>query len=174
MVSGVALAAATAGVVLGPLLLEKGLEGERALAQARFLDLAGRPRRLSEWAGKVVILNFWATWCAPCREEIPMFIQASAQYSKFGVEFVGIGIDRVDKMSEFSRNTGIPYPILVGDSGTMDLMKKLGNFAAGLPFTVVLDRGGKPRNRKLGQLDRTELDGWLSELGIPEGDRKPG
>ena len=103
-----------------------------------------------------------------------MFIQASAQYSRFGVEFVGIGIDRVDKISEFSRTTGIPYAILVGDAGTMDLMKQLGNSVAGLPFTVALDRAGKPRKRKLGQLDRAELDRWLAELGIPAGDRQPG
>ena len=101
-----------------------------------------------------------------------MFIEARRQYSRFGVEFVGIGIDRADKMSEFVKTSGIPYTILVGDAGTMDLMKQLGNSAAGLPFTVVLDQTGKPRNRKLGQLERAELDRWLSELGISAGSGK--
>ncbi len=101
-----------------------------------------------------------------------MLIEARRQYSRFGVEFVGIGIDRADKMSEFVKTSGISYTILVGDAGTMDLMKRLGNSAAGLPFTVVLDQTGKPRKRKLGQLERAELDRWLSELGISAGNGK--
>lgn len=162
--AGVALAAATAGFVLGPRLLQRDSGEAASIAAARFQDLAGATRRLSEWNGRILLLNFWATWCAPCREEIPMLMELRAEYSQFGVEVVGIAIDMASKVSDYVRQMRIDYPILVADAGGLDLMRSLGNTAGGLPYTVLLDRQGNPVRRKLGALRRDELLAMLKPL----------
>lgn len=164
LLGGIALTAATAGFIAGPLLTQGDAGDADVIAAGRFTDLEGKPRGLAEWRGKVLVLNFWATWCAPCREEIPMFIEARGEYAPYGVEFVGIGIDKADKIAEFARQMRINYPILVADAAAMDMMRRLGNRAAGLPFTVIVDRAGIPVARKLGAVHREELNRMLSPL----------
>ena len=161
---GVALVAGGAGLILGPRLLQRESGDAQAIAMARFLDLAGAPRSLSEWSGRVLVLNFWATWCAPCREEIPMLMASREKYARSGLEVVGIAIDLASKVSEFAREMRINYPILVADAGGLDLMRKLGNTAGGLPYTVVVDQQGNPTRRKLGALSRAELESMVAEL----------
>lgn len=148
---------------MGALFLQSR-SGAAPLLSARFPDLAGRQRRLLDWQGQVLVVNFWATWCAPCREEMPMFVEARRAYAPKGVEFVGIGIDSAGKMQEFARTYGIGYPLLVADSGAIDLMRDLGNRAGALPYTVVLDRSGSVVHRHLGALDRAALDRILQGL----------
>jgi len=162
--AGVALAAATAGFVLGPRLLQRNPDEAASIAAARFQDLAGAIRSLSEWHGRILLLNFWATWCAPCREEIPMLMELRSEYLPFGIEFVGIAIDMAAKVSDYVRQMRIDYPILLADAGGLDLMRKLGNTVGGLPYTVLLDRRGNPVRRKLGALRRDELLGMLKPL----------
>lgn len=162
--AGVALAAATAGFVLGPWLLRRDSGDAGALAAARFSDLAGGTRSLAEWRGQILVLNFWATWCAPCREEIPMLMAARDKYSRLGVEIVGIAIDIAAKVNEYVSTVKITYPVLLADAGGLELMRKLGNQASGLPYTVLLDRTGAPAARKLGALREEELDSMLSRL----------
>jgi len=127
-------------------------------------DLAGKPRRIAEWRGKVVAVNFWATWCAPCREEIPLFMEVRRERASQGFEVVGIAIDNADKVAEYARNAAISYPVLIADGSGLDLIRKLGNASGGLPYTAVLDRGGRPVRTKLGALKRPELDALLAEL----------
>src|SRR6266850_1957030 len=95
--AGVGLAAAAAGAVLGPFALQSQ-SGASALLSTTFPDLAGQPRRLRDWSGKVAACNFWATWCAPCREEVPLLIALYEKYRQKGFEVVGIGIDPVAKI----------------------------------------------------------------------------
>ena len=163
LLGAIGAAAATAGAVVGALFLQSR-SGAAPLLSARFPDLAGRQRRLLDWQGQVLIVNFWATWCAPCREEMPMFVEARRAYAPKGVEFVGIGIDSEVKVQEFARNYGIGYPLLVADSGAIELMRTLGNRAGALPYTVVLDRSGSVVHRQLGALDRAALDRILQGL----------
>ena len=164
ILAGVAAAAAAAGFLAGPKLLEFGADDPDALRDAAFPDLAGNRRRLGEWRGKIVVLNFWATWCAPCLEEIPMLVKTHEKYARSGAEIVGIAVDLAAKVSEFSRNVGISYPVLVADSGGLDLMRKLGNRAGGLPYTVFLDRRGVSIKRKLGALKLSELESILDAM----------
>lgn len=127
-------------------------------------DLSGKPRRIVEWRGKVVAVNFWATWCAPCLEEIPMFQEVRRKHASQGFEIVGIAVDDVDKVAEFSRKLDISYPILVADGSGLALIRQLGNSSGGLPYTAFLDRAGRPTRSKLGTFTRPELDAFLAEL----------
>lgn len=164
VLAAVALAAAGAGSAVGPWLLRRTSGDARALAAARFNDLVGGTRSVAEWRGKVVVLNFWATWCAPCREEIPMLIAARERYAGSGVEILGIAIDTAAKVAEYVAQMKIPYPILLASADGLELMRTLGNQASGLPFTVLVDRAGQPVGRKLGALRREDLDSMLAGL----------
>jgi hypothetical protein len=95
-----------------------------------------------------------------------MLVAAREQYLKFGVEFVGIAIDQADKVIEYSRNTRITYPLLIGEGNGLEILRRLGNKAGGLPYTVILDGGGRPAYRKMGVLQRPELERMLSSLSI--------
>jgi len=163
ILGAVGVGAAAAGALIGAFALQSQT-GAAALLSHTFVDLEGKPRRLVEWQGRVLVCNFWATWCAPCREEIPLFISAQQQYGAKILQIVGIGIDRADKIGEFSAKFGITYPLLVADATAMDTMKQLGNQSGGLPFTVVLDRGGAVAKTRLGALKAGELDLILAPL----------
>ena len=161
LVLGAAGAAAlAAGGIVGALAIQSA-SGAGKLLSASFSDLSGRPRRLSEWQGRVVLFNFWATWCAPCREEMPI-LDAAAR--KYGFSAVGIGIDSAAKIGEFAANYRIRYQMLVAGGETIQLMKDLGNSSGGLPFSIVLDRHGRVAHRKLGPLTAAELEGIVTPL----------
>jgi thiol-disulfide isomerase/thioredoxin len=163
ILGAVALAAAGAGVLVGPLLLQSR-SGAADLLGATFPDLEGKPRRLIEWQGQVLVCNFWATWCAPCREEVPVLIEARRQHAAKGLEIVGIAIDQPDKVQEFAKSFGISYPILFAGADVIELMRKLGNGSGALPYTVILDRGGTLAYRHLGAVSREQLESALSGL----------
>jgi thiol-disulfide isomerase/thioredoxin len=158
--AAVGVAAAAAGILLGPLLLQKQ-SGAADLLAASFTDLSGKPKALKDWSGRVLVCNFWATWCEPCREEIPMLVGLRGKHFAKGMEIVGIAIDSAPRIAEFTKSTPIPYPILLGAFDTAQLMRKLGNTAGGLPYTVVLDRSGAIAYRKLGAVKESELEAQL-------------
>jgi thiol-disulfide isomerase/thioredoxin len=165
ILGGAGLAAAAAGFLVGPTLLRLGGDSQgEALGAATFGDLDGRRRLLAEWRGKVLVCNFWATWCAPCREEIPLLVATRQKYGAKGVEIVGIAIDNAAKVREFAATFKISYPILLAEADGLDLMRRLGNQGGGLPYTVIADREGRVVRRKLGALKATELDGFLDPL----------
>jgi len=160
---GVGTAAAIAGAVIGPILLRSD-RGAADLLAAPLPDLSGRSRRLSEWQGKVVLCNFWATWCAPCREEIPMLVDLHQKYAKKGFEIVGIAIDNASKVREFAAKYQISYPVLIAETVGLDLIRKLGNTAGALPYTVMLDGSGAILSRKLGVLHRRDIEPKIKTL----------
>jgi len=159
---GAGLAAGAAGFLVGPLILRRGKEG--ALPTASLPDLSGRSHQLLEWRGRVLVCNFWATWCAPCREEIPLLMSARGKYLTSGVEIVGIAIDNADKVAQFSTSINISYPILLAEANGLDLMRQLGNSGGGLPFTVFFDRVGQMESSKLGALTASDLERILGPM----------
>ena len=137
----------------------------KAVWQSSFPDLQGRPQALAQWHGQVVVLNFWASWCAPCREEMPDFAELRSRYRASGVEFVGIAIDSPDRVAQFLQRQPVDYPILVGEGAAHDLARQLGNAGGALPYTIVLDRDGKVALAHLGRLPRATLDATLRNIG---------
>ena len=155
--------AAAAGAVAGALALQSR-SGAAELLAARYPDMDGRVRRLLDWRGSVLLCNFWATWCAPCREEVPILVAARQQWASRGFEVVGIGIDSADKIREFSKTYRVNYPVLVADGSALELLRKLGNQAGGLPYSVILDRTGSITQRHLGPLKAADLSRVLESL----------
>ncbi|NOR79353.1 MAG: redoxin domain-containing protein [Methyloprofundus sp.] len=124
-------------------------KGKQAISNAWELpplilnDLDGQKHNLYEWHGKVIMLNFWATWCGPCLIEIPEFIEFQTHYGKQGLQIIGIGLDEERKLRNFVRTTGINYPILQADPELQySLLKQWGNSFGILPFTVVIAQDG--------------------------------
>lgn len=136
-----------------------------ALWQLGFPDLQGQQQALSQWRGQVVVLNFWASWCAPCREEMPDFAALRAQYHENGVEFVGIAIDNATNVTFFLQQHPVNYPILIGEGAAHSLARQLGNPSGALPYTIVLDRDGTPVLNHLGRLPRATLEATLHKFG---------
>ena len=134
------------------------------LYAAKFPDLAGNSQQLSNWRGKVLVLNFWATWCAPCREEIPDFILADVEYRAKGVAIVGLALDEPAKVAEFAKTFGITYPLLIGGAEAYDFAARLGNKVRGIPFTAIIDREGKVVYLGVGTVRKKELDKVLTPL----------
>jgi thiol-disulfide isomerase/thioredoxin len=127
-------------------------------------DLAGRPQALVQWRGKTLVVNYWATWCLPCREEMPMFSKLHERYASRGVQFVGIAADSADKVREFARETPVAYPLLTGGQDAIGPTRAFGNAPLAVPFTIVLDREGRVRTAVLGRVQEDALAGLLEEL----------
>ena len=127
-------------------------------------DLQGQPQTFAQWRGKLLIVNYWATWCLPCREEMPGFSRLHEKYRDKGVQFVGISIDNAAKIAEFVKATPVSYPLLIGDIGAMENSAALGNTRQALPFTAVFDRHGRLVSTKLGRLPEADLERQLIEL----------
>jgi peroxiredoxin len=128
------------------------------------LDVDGVQRNLSEWQGKVLVINFWATWCAPCREEVPDFVELQSQYQEDGLQFVGLALQEADEIREFLQEFNVNYPSLAGFNEVAKLAKQLGNDIGVLPYTVFVDRDGTISFTKRGPLSKTDADKVIQTL----------
>lgn len=127
-------------------------------------DAKGQEQSLGQWKGKVLVVNFWATWCTPCRDEMPEFVTAQRELGAKGLQFVGIAIDQADKVQEFSSEIGLNYPALIGGYGAIELSKTLGNRLGALPFTIIVDRSGQIAHTQLGPLREASLRAIVGQL----------
>lgn len=127
-------------------------------------DAGAVSQALRQWRGKLLVVNFWATWCPPCREEMPGFSRMQTKLATNGVQFVGIAIDNADKVQEYSLQTPTTYPLLVGSPALMPIMAELGNISGGLPFTVIIGRDGTVRQTRLGLWKESALEAILIDL----------
>lgn len=156
----VALIAITAGLYVHR--LGGGISSPEPVTPATLMDatletLDGDRKSLAAWKGKVMVVNFWATWCAPCRKEIPEFIRMQDRLGAQGLQFVGIAIDDKDKVRAYVREFGVNYPVLVGEVDAVEMGRSLGNEMGALPFTVVIDRSGKVVHTVLGLTNEATL-----------------
>ena len=136
-------------------------------------EVDGSKHSIDEWRGKVIVLNFWATWCPPCREEIPLLINLQKKRGADGLQVIGVAIDNKTAVMLFRRSNGMNYPILMGDDDTLQLMARYGNRSGALPFTVIIDRSGSIAVRKLGPFNKTELESLVEPLIGPVSTGKP-
>jgi thiol-disulfide isomerase/thioredoxin len=164
-VGAVALLAGVGGAVLAT----RRAPGEASppvadelLARA-FDDADGAPRRLADWNGRVRVVNFWATWCPPCVDEMPDLQRVHDAYANRGVTVIGVGIDGGDRIRAFRDRLKLGFPLLVAGVGGSDLGRALGNDTGVLPYTVVLSAQGRIVQRRVGALDAALLRRWLDD-----------
>lgn len=124
-------------------------------------DVDGNIHHASEYDGKLLLLNFWATWCAPCRKEIPMLIQAQQDYANQGLQIVGMAVDDPDSVRKYAKKYGINYPVLVDANKVVRVQDALKG-GAGLPVSVLIDRNGSVRTLIKGAMEREKLDHMLA------------
>ena len=143
--------------------IETGLIGQ-SRPDFSLPDLGGQTRHIGEWDGKVVLVNFWATWCPPCRKEMPAFVELRDQYGAQGFEIVGVAIDDPEQTQDFIDSIGVNYPILHGEVDAMQIAKAYGDRFVTLPYSVLIDREGKIRFIQPGELTKETLEAQLNAL----------
>jgi thiol-disulfide isomerase/thioredoxin len=120
-------------------------------------DPQGTSHPLIEWKGKALVINFWATWCAPCVQEMPELSALQTELASKNIQIIGIGIDSASNILEFSSKYKINYPLYVAGMSGTDLSRRFGNQAGGLPFTVLIGPDGQVKKTYLGRLKLEEL-----------------
>jgi thiol-disulfide isomerase/thioredoxin len=124
-------------------------------------DPEDREQALAQWRGRLLVVNFWATWCVPCIEEMPDLQRVRDEYRARNVEVLGIGIDSAAKIREFREKQRITFPLFVAGAGGSELARQLGNTAGALPYTVLVAPDGSVVQRRLGAIKPAELRRWL-------------
>jgi thiol-disulfide isomerase/thioredoxin len=127
-------------------------------------DLAGQPQALAKWKGKPLLVNFWASWCAPCVQEMPELSALAAKDGGKTFNVIGIGIDSPTNLAQFAQKTKVSYPLYVGGMSATDLARGLGNANGGLPYTVLIGADGQVRKTYLGRLKFEQLRADLAKL----------
>lgn len=128
-------------------------------------DLKDHPRDLSDWKGKVILLNFWATWCPPCQKEMPYLVDLQRKYGDQDLQIVSIGLDEKRKLKNFARTVGINFPVLVGHPRyDLKLLPIWGNRSGALPFSVVIASDGHMKFMRVGEFDQEAFDVYVKPL----------
>jgi peroxiredoxin len=127
-------------------------------------DLDGTNHEFSEWDGKIRILNFWATWCPPCRKETPMFVEMQEQLGDKGLQFIGVAIDEKQKVQDFMDTFGVNYPMLIGTDDAIEVAKQYGNRFGALPWTVIINREGTIVHTQGGEMTRQKAESIIQPL----------
>lgn len=127
-------------------------------------DIDGKPRSIRSWQGKSMIVNFWATWCAPCRREIPLLKKIQAEHGAEGFQIVGVAVDFREDVLKYAQEIGIDYPLLVGEQDGLDAVNKFGQGSLGFPFTVFTDKQQRIVMFHLGEIRPQQVDVFLGAV----------
>ena len=160
MIGGISLLALLAGVFSSQWISQTGLASDpsiKAFFANPWQTPDGKPANSENWRGKVLVVNFWASWCPPCVEEMPALDRIAQEYASKNVLIVGIGIDSPSNIREFLQKTPVSYPIVLGGLEGSNLSKQMGNTQGALPYTVVVNSKGKSIYTKLGKISEEEL-----------------
>jgi thiol-disulfide isomerase/thioredoxin len=172
--AGVALAAAAAGTAFWLAMRPSAPSGAAATAPgpvriapsalfaATFTDAAGTRQSLGQYEGKVLVLNFWATWCAPCREEMPAFVRLQSRWADRGVQFLGLANEDPAKVHGFGRELGVNYPLWTGGDEVSELSRRLGNRLGVLPHTAIVGSKGEVLDVRVGPYTEAEMEERLA------------
>lgn len=134
------------------------------LYAASMHDARGQSQALSQWQGRYLVVNFWATWCAPCVKEMPELDLVQRQYARRNVTIVGIGIESEDKVRQFRDRLGLDLTLLAGGYGALSLARGFGDDQGVLPYTVMLSTKGEVLHTRAGALQPGQLQAWLAAL----------
>lgn len=155
-----------------PLIRDSDTSSITSLSTATFFagsipDATGKQQPLKQWQGKITVVNFWASWCSPCREEMPDLSSLYQDYEKQGLVVLGIAMDDVEKIREFSQKTSVSYPLLAADEKARELSIDLGNDKGAVPYTVIIDRNGKIIKTYIGRINRGLIEPVIKSLIAP-------
>ena len=165
-----ALVALLAAVAVSGCNLQQGLDSQSPKPGTSIASpivgktIDGKTFDSAQFKGHPMVVDFWASWCGPCVEEMPEMSQLQRDYAKKGIQFVGLGVDSDKNVQAFLQKVKVAYPIYVTGFGGADLARAFGNTAGGLPYTVVIDAKGDVRSTKLGQIDPQALKQTLDSL----------
>ncbi len=120
-------------------------------------DVSGKQRNISEWQGKIRIINFWATWCPPCLEEIPEFIKLQNEFKNNKLQFIGIAIEEKETVEQYLKDNPVNYPMLIGGDKAVTLAQQLGNIVNAVPFSLIVNQQGQIIHRQPGELSREKI-----------------
>lgn len=143
--------------------------GIARLAEFTLPDLDDRPRSIREWSGSPLILNFWATWCAPCRREMPLLQEFHDRSDTGGLTVIGIALDNPRDARRFVTEVGITYPNLYGETEGAEIADSMGDSFVGLPFSAFVGPGGEIVALRAGELHADELERIVTDLGALAG-----
>jgi thiol-disulfide isomerase/thioredoxin len=157
LIVSIALIALIGGVSARGLMSSPKTTNQILLPEFSLPDLSGKAHSMSEWQGKVRVINFWATWCPPCLKEMPEFTNLQNQYAAQGLQFIGIALDDPEPVKEFIAAQKVNYPILLGGEQGTQIAHNLGNLVDTVPFTVIVNKKGQVVKSKIGELTKEEL-----------------
>lgn len=160
MIGGISMLALLAGVFSSHWISQTGLASDpsiKAFFANPWQTPDGKSANTEDWRGKVLVVNFWASWCPPCVEEMPTLDKIAQEYAAKNVLIVGIGIDSPSNIRQFLEKTPVSYPILIGGLDGSALAKQMGNAQGALPYTVIINAKGKSVYTKLGKISEEEL-----------------
>lgn len=127
------------------------------VAEFSLPDTAGKDHAISEWKDKLRVINFWATWCPPCREELPALVELQKQYADKNVQLIGIAIDDAEPVKQFLKNMSINYPMLIAAQSGIELAYNLGNYASAIPYTIIVDKENNVVFQHSGEISKAQL-----------------
>ena len=160
MIGGISMLALLAGVFSSHWISQTGLASDpsiKAFFANPWQTPDGKSANTEDWRGKVLVVNFWASWCPPCVEEMPTLDKIAQEYAAKNVLIVGIGIDSPSNIRQFLEKTPVSYPIMIGGLEGSALAKEMGNAQGALPYTVIINAKGKSVYTKLGKISEEEL-----------------
>ncbi len=135
-----------------------------SLYSANMMDANGVKQPLDRYRGKIIVLNFWATWCPPCREEMPELSQLQQEYQNKNVVVIGIAEDELEPVQEFLQTSPVSYPVFIAENEHMELGASLGNHKAVLPYTVIIDANGNVLQSFFGKINKPLLEKSLQNI----------
>jgi len=137
-----------------------------AIYSARFTDTDGKDQVLGQWQHQLLVINFWATWCAPCKEEMPMFAKMQKEYRAQGLQIIGIAVDSRENVLNFAQKFPVGYPLFPDELRAIEFSRRLGNRLGLLPFTVVVRPGGDVIFSRTGIMTESEMIDLIVKGGV--------
>jgi thiol-disulfide isomerase/thioredoxin len=168
IIIGIALTFLAAGLFVRWAMSVLNHKDEIKVVEFSLPDTTGKTHAISEWQNKLRVINFWATWCPPCRDELPTLIELQKQYANKNVQLLGIAIDETEPVKQFLTPLGVNYPMLIAEQSGIDLAYNLGNFVGAIPYTIIVNRDNTVVFKHSGEISKEKLQAAIDEALEPK------